>query len=73
MYNYTLARMNHDRALARREAKDRLENPPPLPYCAECGEIVGNDEPRVFAAITKRRSAKAYHYKCFEQRSEAVK
>ncbi len=59
-YNYALARMNRDRALACRHAAEQLNNPPPPRHCAACGGIVGADEPRVVVA-NGRRSAKTYH------------
>jgi hypothetical protein len=69
MYNRTLGQMNRDRALARRQATERLINPPPLPHCAKCGGIVGHDEPRVFE-LSRRRGTKAFHWECFEERAQ---
>lgn len=40
MYNHTLAQMNQDRALAKRQAKERAENPPERKYCKDCGAFV---------------------------------
>lgn len=61
MRNHTLARMNRDRALARRQAQ---EPPRPRPHCWGCGGIIGLDEPAVYFYDGPRRPAKGYHQEC---------
>jgi len=65
--NEILARMNADRALARRQAVEKLINGPVVRRCYGCGGVLTDDEPRITIYINRKVGGKTFHQSCTEK------
>lgn len=62
-WNNALAQFNRDRALARRQKKQRVAEGVKVRRCSACGGVVEADEPALIVA-NGRKLARVFHRAC---------